>query len=49
MLGANKYGLTQLANLAMLPVTGAVLIAAPLKIVGGSGSPARALALVPTG
>jgi kynurenine formamidase len=47
MLGANKYGLTQLANLAQLPPTGAVLIVAPLKIVGGSGSPCRALALVP--
>ena len=47
MLGAGKYGLTQLANLASLPPTGAVLIAAPLPIVGGSGSPARVLALVP--
>jgi kynurenine formamidase len=47
MLGANKYGLTQLANLALLPPTGSVLIAAPLKIVKGSGSPTRVLALVP--
>jgi len=47
LLGANKYGLTQLANLAQLPATGAVLIVAPLKIVNGSGSPCRALALVP--
>jgi len=47
MLGANKCGLTQLANLAHLPPTGSVVIAAPLKIVGGSGSPARVLALVP--
>src|SRR5205814_428394 len=46
LLGAGKYGLTQLANLARLPVTGAVLIAAPLPIVRGSGSPARVLALV---
>ena len=44
--GAGKYGLTQLANLAALPPTGAVLVVAPLPIVGGSGSPARALALV---
>jgi kynurenine formamidase len=44
--GAGKYGLTQLANLAQLPPTGAVLVAAPLPIVGGSGSPARVLALV---
>ncbi|HXJ66609.1 MAG TPA: cyclase family protein [Actinomycetota bacterium] len=47
LLGANKYGLTQLANLSRLPPTGAVLIVAPLKIVNGSGSPCRALALVP--
>jgi kynurenine formamidase len=46
MLGANKYGLTQLANLDQLPPAGAVLVVAPLKIVHGSGSPARALALV---
>ena len=47
LLGAGKYGLTQLQNLAALPPTGAVLIAAPLPIVGGSGSPTRVLALVP--
>jgi kynurenine formamidase len=47
LLGAGKYGLTQLANVAQLPTTGAILIAAPLPIVGGSGSPARVLALVP--
>jgi kynurenine formamidase len=46
LLGANKYGLTQLANLAKLPATGAVLVVAPLKLVNGSGSPCRALALV---
>jgi kynurenine formamidase len=46
LLGANKYGLTQLANLAKLPATGAVLVVAPLKLVKGSGSPCRALALV---
>ncbi|GAA0528965.1 cyclase [Saccharopolyspora subtropica] len=46
LLGAGKYGLTQLQNLALLPTTGAVLIAAPLPIVGGSGSPTRVLALV---
>ena len=47
MLGAGKYGLTQLANLAELPPTGAVILVAPLKIVRGSGSPCRALAFVP--
>ncbi len=46
MLGAGKYGLTQLQNLARLPATGALLIVPPLPITGGSGSPCRALALV---
>lgn len=46
LLGAGKFGLTQLANLAALPPTGSVLVVAPLPIVGGSGSPARVLALV---
>jgi kynurenine formamidase len=46
LLGAGKYGLTQLQNLHRLPPTGAVVIAAPLPIVGGSGSPTRVLALV---
>ena len=48
VLGAGKYGLTQLQNLARLPATGAVVIAGPLPIVSGSGSPARVLALVET-
>ena len=47
LLGAGRYGLTQLANLAQLPPTGAVVVVAPLKLVGGTGSPARVLALVP--
>jgi kynurenine formamidase len=47
VLGAGRYGLTQLANLAQLPPTGAVVVVAPLKLVGGTGSPARVLALVP--
>jgi kynurenine formamidase len=47
LLGAGKYGLTQLANLARLPATGALLVVAPMKLVGGTGSPVRVLALVP--
>lgn len=43
----NGYGLASLANLDQLPPKGAIVIAAPLKIVGGSGSPIRALALAP--
>lgn len=47
MHGAGKFGLASLVNLDRLPPTGAVVIAAPLKIVDGSGSPLRVLALVP--
>ena len=45
-MGANKVGVTQLRNLDKLPITGAVLVVAPLPIVKGSGSPCRVLALV---
>ncbi|HMQ39926.1 MAG TPA: cyclase family protein [Paracoccus sp. (in: a-proteobacteria)] len=44
--GAGRYGLQCLRNLDLLPPTGAVLIAPPLKIKGGTGSPLRVLALV---
>ena len=46
MQGSGRFGLASLANLDQLPPTGAVVIAAPLKIVNGSGSPLRVLALV---
>jgi len=46
LLGAGKYGITQLANLASLPATGAVIVVAPLKLVRGTGSPSRVLAFV---
>ena len=39
LLGADKYGLTSLQNLSRLPATGAVIVVAPLPIVGGTGSP----------
>lgn len=44
--GAGRYGLQCLDNLDQLPATGAIILAAPLKIQGGSGSPLRVLALV---
>ncbi len=47
MHGSGKFGLASLCNLDRLPPTGAVVIAAPLKIVNGSGSPLRVLAIVP--
>ena len=48
MHGAGKFGLASLRNLDQLPATGAILIAAPLKIVNGSGSPLRVLAIAPS-
>ena len=45
MHGAGKFGLASLCNLDQLPPTGAILIAAPLKIVRGSGSPVRVIAI----
>ena len=47
MHGAGKFGLASLCNLDQLPPTGAVVIAAPLKIVNGSGSPLRVIAIAP--
>lgn len=44
--GANKYGLASLTNLDKLPPRGSILIASPLKIEDGSGSPVRVIALV---
>jgi kynurenine formamidase len=49
LLGAGRLGLTQLANLDRLPITGAVIVASPLKLVGGTGSPCRVFALVSRG
>ncbi|HUA47401.1 MAG TPA: cyclase family protein [Solirubrobacteraceae bacterium] len=47
LLGAGRLGLTQLANLERLPITGALLVVAPLRLVGGTGSPSRVFAFVP--
>jgi len=46
MHGSGRYGLQCLANLDLLPPTGAVLICPPLKILKGSGSPLRVIAMV---
>jgi kynurenine formamidase len=48
LLGAGCLGLTQLANLHRLPATGALLVVAPLRLVGGTGSPSRVYAFIPT-
>jgi len=45
MHGSGKCGLAGLCNLDQLPTTGAIVIAAPLKITNGSGSPVRAIAI----
>ena len=47
MHGAGKFGLASLCNLDQLPPTGSFVIAAPLKIVAGSGSPVRVIAITP--
>ena len=49
LLGAGRLGLTQLANLHRLPITGALIVVSPLKLVGGTGSPSRVFAFVPKG
>ncbi|MGA2925292.1 MAG: cyclase family protein [Solirubrobacteraceae bacterium] len=48
LLGAGRLGLTQLANLERLPATGALLVVSPLKLVGGTGSPSRVFAFLPS-
>jgi kynurenine formamidase len=44
---ANVPALENLTNLHELPVVGAIVVALPIKIEGGSGGPARVVALVP--
>ncbi len=46
-LPAGLYNLENLANLDQLPEAGAFLIAAPIKLEGGSGGPVRVFALLP--
>jgi kynurenine formamidase len=43
----NVPGFENLTNLDQLPPTGALVVALPMKIEGGSGGPLRAIALVP--
>jgi kynurenine formamidase len=44
--GADAAGLENLDNLDKLPATGAVVFALPMKISGGTGGPARIVAVV---
>ena len=43
----NVVGFENLTNLDRLPATGALVVALPMKIAGGSGGPLRAIAMVP--
>jgi kynurenine formamidase len=46
-LGSGLYHLENLADLSELPESGAFLVAAPIKLEGGSGGPVRVFALLP--
>lgn len=45
--GAGIYGLENIDGLDQLPAKGATLIALPMKIKGGTGGPARIIAILP--
>jgi len=45
--GANLYGLENIASLEKLPPKGAILLALPIKIKGGTGGPVRIIAVLP--
>jgi kynurenine formamidase len=45
--GADKPGFENLANVDRLPPAGATILALPIKIDGGSGGPARIVAILP--
>jgi kynurenine formamidase len=46
-LPAGLYNLENLANMDYVPEAGAFLIAAPMKLEGGSGGPVRVFAVLP--
>jgi kynurenine formamidase len=47
MNGGNVYGLENIANLEKLPPKGAILLALPIKVKGGTGGPTRIIAVLP--
>ena len=47
LFSANIPAFENVANLGQLPVTGAIVIALPMKIEGGSGGPLRMIAVIP--
>lgn len=48
LYGRDIPAFENLTNLGRLPVTGATIIALPMKIGGGSGAPLRAVAILPS-
>jgi len=49
LYSANLSGFENVANLDLLPESGAFVVALPMKIEGGSGGPLRIVAFVPNG
>ncbi len=47
LAAAGRPGLENLAGLERLPEAGATLVALPMKIAGGTGAPARVIAILP--
>ena len=47
LYSSNIYGLENVARLDRLPPTGATVISLPMKIKGGTGGPARIIAMLP--
>lgn len=45
-LSHSVYQLENVANLAQVPAKGALVVAAPMKLEGGSGAPVRVLAMI---
>ena len=46
LLGAGRYGIEAMANLAAVPPRGATVVVGAPKHAGGTGGPCRVLALV---
>ncbi|MEN9963567.1 MAG: hypothetical protein RL582_662 [Bacteroidota bacterium] len=48
LMGANKAGFENVANLDVLPAKGIYIVALPMKIGSGSGAPLRIIAAIPS-
>jgi kynurenine formamidase len=48
MLGAGKYIIENVANSGLLPITGAYIIALPIKILGATEAPIRLIGMINT-